>query len=245
MNKFMVAALCGILCTPAFAQDEVDKEALQQASASQAVQQDLDEPDGVSLAIADDGSYQIFARGTGVYDFDDEDDRQEALQEATQKAKANLSKFLSEKIASDEGLDSLSKKAKTLTKSGDVTTEAVTKESVKTTGLAIRNSSQAILTGAITLETKRIPGKGDSGTYQVTIGVSSKTVAAAEEIANKMTDSLNNRRKVVGDGSNVGGSGAGAATATMPGSGLQGAPSSKDAPNPRNTREVRKANTVF
>ena len=37
----------------------------------------------------------------------DEDDRQEALQEATLKAKANLSKFLSETIATDEGLDAL------------------------------------------------------------------------------------------------------------------------------------------
>lgn len=252
MNKFMLAALCGVLCTSVFAQNEdpnavieSEKASLTENAAAAPVQEDLDEPDGVSLAMADDGSYQIFARGTGTYDFDDEDDRQEALQEAQQKAKANLSKFLSERISSDEGLDSLSKKAKTLTKSGDVTTSAVAKETVKTTGLSIRNSSQAILTGAITLESKRIPGKGDSGTYQVTVGISSKTIAAAEQIANKMTDSLNSRRKVAGDGSNVGGSGAGAATATMPGSGLQGAPSSKDAPNPRNTREVRKANTVF
>ncbi len=252
MNKFMLAAICGVLCTPAFAQDEdpnavieSEKAALTENAAATPVQEDLDEPDGVSLAMADDGSYQIFARGTGTYDFDDEDDRQEALQEAQQKAKANLSKFLSEKIATDEGLDSLSKKAKTLTKSGDVTTAAVTKESVKTTGLSIRNSSQAILTGAITLESKRIPGKGDSGTYQVTVGISSKTIAAAEQIANKMTDSLNGRRKVAGDGSNVGGAGAGAAKAPIPGAGAQGAPSSKDGPNPNNTREVRKAKTIF
>lgn len=244
MKTLMFAALCGILCTSVIAQAE-DKAELQQSAATQTVQKDLDEPDGVSLAIAEDETYQIFARGTGVYDFNDEDDRQEALQEATLKAKANLSKFLSETIATDEGLESLSKKAKTLTKSGDVTTAAVTKESVKTTGLAIRNSSQAILTGAITLETKRIPGNGDSGTYLVTIGVSSKTVAAAKEIANKMTDSLNERRKVVGDGSNVGGVDTPAATAPMPGSGAQGAPASKDGPNPGNTREIRKAKTIF
>ena len=253
MNKLATAALCGILCAQAsFAQDEdpgavieAEKAALKQNAANQIVQEDLAEPDGVSLAMADDGTYQIFARGTGTYDFDDEDDRQDALQEATMKAKANLSKFLSETISSAEGLDSLSKKAKTLTKNGDVTTASVSKEQIKTQATAIQNSSQAILTGAITLESRRIPGAGDSGTYQVTVGISSKTIAAAEEISNGMTDSLNNRRKVVGDGSNVGGSGAGAATATMPGSGLQGAPSSKDAPNPRNTREVRKANTVF
>ena len=243
MKKFVFAALCGIFCTSVFAQDEDDKTALRQNAATSPVQQDLDEPDGVSLAIADDGSYQIFARGTGVYDFDDEDDRQEALQEATLKSKANLAKFLNETILSDEGLDSLSKKAKTLTKSGDITTAAVSKESVKATILSIRNSSRAILTGAITLETKRIPGKGDSGTFQVTVGVSSKTIAAAETISDAMTDSLNRRHKVVGDGSNVGGTGS--ATAPMPGAGAQGAPSSKDGPNPNNTREVRKAKTIF
>lgn len=239
MNKTVIAAVCGIACIHfAFAQQDAK---LVENAKSDVVSQDLDEPDGISLAIADDGTYKIFARGTGVYDFDDEDDRQEAIQEATLKAKANLSKFLNETISSDEGLDSLSKKAKTLTKTGDVTTQAVSKESVKTTGLAIRNSSKAILTGAITLETKRIPRKGDSGTYQVTIGISSISVAAAEEISNKMTDSLNNRRKVVGDGSNVGRGG----SVTAPGATEGGSSSTQDVPNPRNTREVRKAKTVF
>ena len=187
-------------------------------------------------------------RGTGVYDFDDEDDRQEALQEATLKAKANLSKFLNETIAADEELESLSKKAKTLSKNGDVTMQAVTKESVKTTGLSIRNSSKTLLTGAITLESKRIPMNGDGGTYQVTIGVSSKTAAAAKEISNKMTDSLNDRRKVKGDGSNIGeggNNGLDAASSPMSGSGTLGSPSTKKGPNANNTRETRKAKTVF
>ena len=116
MNKFATtAALCGILCAQAsFAQEEdpnavieAEKAALKQNAANEVVQEDLAEPDGVSLAMADDGSYQIFARGTGTYDFGDEDDRQDALQEATQKAKANLSKFLSETISSvgEQGAD--------------------------------------------------------------------------------------------------------------------------------------------
>lgn len=250
MNKFATtAALCGILCAQAsFAQEEdpnaaieAEKAALKQNAANEVVQEDLAEPDGVSLAMADDGSYQIFARGTGTYDFGDEDDRQDALQEATQKAKANLSKFLSETISSAEGIDSLSKKAKTLTKNGDVTTASVSKEQIKTQSTAIRNSSQAILTGAITLESRRIPGAGDAGTYQVTIGISSKTIAAAEEISNRMTDSLNSRRKVNGDGSNVGGAGAAAAPAGLGG----GAPAGAKKPGQNNTPEIRKAKTIF
>lgn len=252
MKKLLTFALSGVLLAPfGFAQEEAvdyeaEKAALKQAATSPAVQEDLDEPDGVSIAMADDGTYQIFARGTGVYDFDDPDDRQEALQEATVKAKSNLSKFFNEKISTEEGIDNLSKKARTLTQNGDVTTTAVSKEAVRTTSLAIRNSSASILTGAITLESKRIPGKGDSGTYQVTIGVSRKTVAAAEAVSNMMTDSLNNRRKVVGDGSNVGGTGSSAGgTGSSAGWGAQGAPSTQNGPNPGNTREVRKAKTIF
>lgn len=245
MNKPILATLCLIAGVHfAFAQDasspdlEADKANLKRTASDSHVDADLNEPDGVSLAMAEDGSYQIFARGTGIYDFDDEDDRQEAIQEATQKAKAALSKFISEQIASDESLDNLASKVKSLSKNGGVTSESVSKEQVKKTGLAIRNSSQAILTGAITLMSKRIPGRGDSGTYQVTIGVSSTTIEAAEQISNAMTDSLNLRRKVVGDGSNVGPGGA-------TGSGAPGGGASKGASGQNNTPEVRRAKTLF
>lgn len=232
MKKLFAIALFSILGVQiGAAQDaaqEADADALRQNAANAVVQEDLAEPDGVSLALAEDGSYQIFARGTGTYDFGDEDDRQDALQEATLKAKANLSKFLLETLASDEGVENFSEKAKTLTKDGDVTKAAVSKEQVKTQTSAIRNSSQAILTGVITLETRRIPGNGDSGTYQVTVGQSSKTIAAAESISKRMAESLANRRPGVG--------GAGKAASPAP-TGV--------APGTDNTPEVRKANTLF
>jgi hypothetical protein len=234
MKRILATALFGLLLAQfAAAQTqpadlEADAAALRSNAANPVVAEDLAEPDGVSLALAEDGSYQIFARGTGTYDFGDEDDRQEALQEAILKAKANLAKFLNETIASDESAGNFSKKAKTLTNDGSVTSAAVSKEQVKTQTTAIRNSSQAILTGAITLETRRIPGSGDGGTYQVTVGVSSKTIAAAESIAKRMAQSLANRRPGAG--------GTGAAVSPAPTAGNGGMP---------NTPEVRKANTLF
>ena len=234
MKKILATALFGLLFAQfAAAQTqpadlEADAAALRSNAANPVVAEDLAEPDGVSLALADDGSYQIFARGTGTYDFGDEDDRQEALQEAILKAKANLAKFLNETIASDESVDNFSTKAKTLTNDGSVTSAAVSKEQIKTQTTAIRNSSQAILTGAITLETRRIPGSGDGGTYHVTIGVSSKTIAAAESIAKRMAQSLANRRPAA--------AGTGSAGSPTPTGGNAGLP---------NTPEVRKANTLF
>ena len=234
MKKLLTTALFGLLLAQfAVAQTspadvETDAAALRENAASPVVEEDLAEPDGVSLALAEDGSYQIFARGTGTYDFAEEDDHQEALQEAILKAKANLAKFLSETIATDASVENFSKKAKTLTKEGGITSTAVSKEQVKTQTTAIRNSSQAILTGAITLETRRIPGNGDGGAYQVTIGVSSKTIAAAESISKRMAESLAHRHP--------GAAGTGKVASPSP---LAG-----DA-RLDNTPEVRKANTLF
>ena len=234
MNKLLTPMLFGLLLAQfAVAQTlpaavETDAAALRANAASPVVEEDLAEPDGVSLALAEDGSYQIFARGTGTYDFAEEDDRQEALQEAILKAKANLAKFLSETIATDASVENFSRKAKTLTKEGGITSAAVSKEQVKTQTTAIRNSSQAILTGAITLETRRIPGNGDGGAYQVTIGVSSKTIAAAESITKRMAESLAARRP--------GAAGTGKVASPSPLAGDAGLD---------NTPEVRKANTLF
>lgn len=233
MKKLLTIALFGLLLAQfAVAQApsadaETDAAALRANATNPVVEEDLAEPDGVSLALAEDGSYQIFARGTGTYDFGDEDDRQEALQEAILKAKANLAKFLNETIATDASVENFSKKAKTLTKEGGITSAAVSKEQVKTQTTAIRNSSHAILTGAITLETRRIPGNGDGGTYQVTVGISSKTIAAAESIS-EMAESLANRRS--------GSVGTGKVGYVTPNCGNA---------NMENTPEVRKANTLF
>ena len=58
--------------------------------------------------------------------------------------------------------------------------------------------SSAILTGVATLKTVKIPGEDgiSSGEIQVTLGVSTKTLASAAEAHNMITDSFNSRRTV-------------------------------------------------
>lgn len=193
MNKLMIAVACGAL----FAQNAVFGQAVQdpqlQTNATNAqVQAELDQPDGVAITIKPDGTFQIFARGTGTYDFNDPDDIKDARRDGTMRAKANLSKFLKEKVSSNEGLDEVSKKSKSMTSDGQVQTVAVSKESVKTATESIRNESEAILTGVITLKDQKVP-RGNGGEIQVTVGISSKTLKAAQMAAQGVNQSLQNR----------------------------------------------------
>lgn len=135
----------------------------------------------MAITIKPNGTFQIFARGTGIYDFNDPDDIKDARRDGTMRAKANLSKFLKEKVSSNEGLDEVSKKSKSMTSDGQVQTVAVSKESVKIATESIRNESEAILTGVITLKEQQVP-RGNGGEIQVTVGISSKTLEAARRL---------------------------------------------------------------
>lgn len=193
MNKLMIAVACGAL----FAQNAVFGQAaqdpqLQSNAANAEVQAELDQPDGVAITVKPDGTFQIFARGTGTYDFNDPDDIKDARRDGTMRAKANLSKFLKEKVASKEGLDEVSKKSKSMTSDGQVQKVAVSKESVKIATESIRNESDAILTGVITLKDQKVP-RGNGGEIQVTVGISSKTLKAAQMAAQGINQSLQNR----------------------------------------------------
>ncbi len=160
-----------------------------------AVGQDIkDAPDGASIKLFPDGGYQVISVGTGVYDFNDPDDIQDARKEATLRAKAAIAKFLKEDIATQEGMEQASKKIKNMSSDGTTQTTSVSKESVKTTMESIRNSANALLTGVVTLQDAKIPTAGkEGGVYKVMVGVSSKTVAAAGAAASGISASLADR----------------------------------------------------
>lgn len=195
--KLKTIALSVVLATSSslLAQGVAENAAeLKSAALSQETQQELiTEADGCSIQIAPDGSYQIFSRGTGTYDFNDPDDIQDATKEATMRAKANISNFFKESVSQNKALDILTKKAKSLTKDGQIKKEAVSKETVKTAAESMRNNSEAILSGVITLAVIKQPGNGEGGEIQVTVGVSSLTIMAAQETAGGINRSLENR----------------------------------------------------
>ena len=81
---------------------------LQTAVQDPVVTQELQEPDGVSIETTADGGWRVFARGSAEYDFNDAGEIQTATEEATLNAKANLAKFLKERIMTTEVQDKLS-----------------------------------------------------------------------------------------------------------------------------------------
>ncbi len=201
-NLLLVIAFGGVALSVSAQEVAENKAQLQEIAKSPEVQEELiNDPDGCEIQIAGDGSYQLFARGTGVYDFNDPDDVKDAKKEALLRAKANLAKFLKEKISTEEGLDEASKKVKSLTTDGQNESKSVSKESVKVTLESIRNSSEAILTGVITLYEIKQP-RGNGGEVQVTVGLSSKTLKAAQQIGKGINESLTNREA---DGRGIGG----------------------------------------
>lgn len=179
MKKLMFAAAVAALTFGVFADDAAD---LAKTAAEPAVQEEFAEPDGAAIKLFDDGTFQILARGTGTYDFDDVDDVNDAKKEAVLKAKAALAKFMNEKLNTTESLEEAAKKTKTQTSDGENTTTATTKESVKNTATTIKNQADALLKGVITIKMQKIPRKGTTGEIQATVGVSSKTLKAVGKL---------------------------------------------------------------
>lgn len=192
MNKLVLASFCGVFAAAATAQQvaapapaspaQTDVAALQATVAQPAIDQVLTEPDGVAIGLKEDGSFQIFSRGSGVYDFDDPSELSSARTEATLNAKANLAKFIKEKVSVEEGIVDVVQKTKTLQGNGQIQTKVAKTEEVKTMAKAITSSAEEILQGVITLREQKVPGSGTGGQIQVTVGISSKTLEAVRRL---------------------------------------------------------------
>ena len=139
MKKTTLFMACGILLagTALVAQDANTAD-LQKTASAPEIQKQFDQPDGAAIFVKPDGSFQILARGSGTYDFDDVDDVNDARKEGTLKAKAALAKFMKEKLSTEEAFASASKKVKSISSDGQTQTANVTKESIKTNAQLIR-----------------------------------------------------------------------------------------------------------
>ena len=196
MNKSILttfAAAIAMTAVSAYAQQQsvaapptspaqADVANLQMTAVQPAIDQVLTEPDGVAIALKENGDFQIFARGSGVYDVSDPSELASARTEATLNAKANLAKFIKEKVSVEEGITDVVQKTKTLQGNGQVQTKVAKTEEVKTMAKAITTSAEAILQGVITLREQKAPGVGTGGQIQVTVGISSKTLEAVRRL---------------------------------------------------------------
>ena len=177
--------------SPAFSQESEDaptyKKALAElkdAAKTPEVQKELDEPDGVAIDDLDTDNWKIIAIGTGTYQFNDKEERQDATEEALLNAKAALAKFTKERLSVESQLDSLAERESKKSKgNGEQSTSATTKK-MKTTLTSIRNSADEILSGIITLESNA-NWDGDSGEVRVKVGQSDKTIRAVKKFKSR------------------------------------------------------------
>jgi hypothetical protein len=199
--KMMTLAACALVATAAFAKVQ-EKDSVKKDASNPAVQEVLEEPDGVCLVRADDGTLQIYARGSAEYEFGDRRDIRTKTKVAELRAKAALAKYLKEAVSEEEseteGESQLSKALLTKSAEGSIKKNIVEREVVAAVKEIITVRSSAILSGVVTLKTVKVPTEGSktSGEIQVTLGISTKTLAAATEAHNMITDSINARRTI-------------------------------------------------
>lgn len=151
---------------------------------AQAVEEE-DKQTGTYFEIDDETGELIRIRteGEAELEFGDRKDIRIATQKATLRAKANLAKFLNERVTAADVLDSM---VNTMTTTTGQSQEAV-RETVENYAENIRNSAESILKGVITLKTDV---NKDEKYVLVEVGMSRKTMKAADS-ANKVlrTDS--------------------------------------------------------
>ena len=152
------------------------------------------------IVMDDSGEWQkLFAVGQASVDFNDQDENMDALEEAQIKAKVNMSQFMKEEIASDKVINNISKKVKTMTLiQGGKQATSVSKRTIKIKAVSIRNSSNTLLKGVVVLCESIDPS---TKIAKVIVGVSKKTIKAAESISDRMNNTTTN--KGIGSGADI------------------------------------------
>lgn len=159
-------------------------QGLADAAKTSAVAQDLAEPDGVALDFSDPDNWKIFATGSGGFQFNDTESRQDAAEEATLNAKAAVARFVKERVMVDEQRDKLTEEQVNKAKGKDGESSTASQKRIKSKLLTIKNSADEILSGLISLETK-VDWNGDSGEVRVKLGQSEKTIAAVKKFVER------------------------------------------------------------
>lgn len=132
---------------------------------------------GVSIELSPDGQEWLRIRSIGeaYLGIADRRDVQMALHKATLQAKAEIARFLNERITTEETLEETTK---TLIER-DGQNIHINPSAVETFGVTIRNSAEAILKGVMVIEQKI---DIDSRLVRVTVGVSHDSMQRADSI---------------------------------------------------------------
>ena len=195
--KMMTLAACALVTSAAFAEVLRD-EGMQKAADDPQVQKEL-EADGVCLhRDKGDGSLQVIARGSANYSFGTSRDVRNKTKVAELDAKQRLVSFMKGQLAAYAEVKKGSKETNAASTDGSNISMLSTAEEAEMFSSAVRESVSGTLTGVVVLKTVKTPDEGSktSGMIQVTVGYSMKTLAAAAEAHNMISDSMNARRTI-------------------------------------------------
>ncbi len=188
MKKLIMLAACGLAATMV-AQNAAPAALPREIARQDAVNELLLDDDGVCIVTGKDGSYQIFTRGTGVYQFVNPKAELAARKVARLNAEKNLVKFISTKVESSDGVEQLQKNSLTMSGDGKVQEEHPSMEDMETVSSQIKSSSKGIINGLVVVESKKVPSEGGTGgMIQITMVYSSKTAKASAWVGKKMQD---------------------------------------------------------
>ena len=138
--------------------------------------ENIDSVTGVNYEVDENGEFaRIRATGEAELEFGDRRDIRTATQKAQMRAKANIAKFLNERVSSEEVISSLEK---SMTNTSGKSKEAI-RETIDTYTESIHNSAEALLKGVIATKTDV---NKDEKYVQVEVGLSPKTMKAADTL---------------------------------------------------------------
>lgn len=186
MKQLMIFAACGLAAT-LFAQAVAPAASPKEIAQQSAVNEMLLDDDGVCIVTAPDGSFQIFTRGTGVYQFVNPKAELAARRVARLNAEKNLVKFISTNVESSDSLDQLQKNSLTISGDGKIQEQHPSLEDVETVAGQVKSGAKGIINGLVVVESKKVPTEGGTGgMIQVTMVYSSKTAKASGWVGKKM-----------------------------------------------------------
>lgn len=137
--------------------------------------------DGMSIEDVAGGT-KILATASASVSFDDPDSIRDAKDEAKLLAKAEISRFLSETIKSDDSITKAVNETKSMAGAGK---EIVRKE-VADKVIVLRNSSQALLRGVVQLGDCYTKGRE----VRVSVGLKPETINSAGNTAASISESV-------------------------------------------------------
>ena len=206
MKKLMTLTACALVACAAFAEVLRDED-MQKSVDNTAVQAALS-ADGVCIRRNEaDGSLQVIARDSADYSIGTPRDIRNKTEVAEMKAKRHLLVFVESQMKAyrehaESDSDETAETAETVDNCtgevGEIVTTLANARQAEMFQKVINESVSGTLTGVVVLKTVKIPNEGrkTSGTIQVTVGFSAKTLAAATEAHNMITDSMNQRRAI-------------------------------------------------